>query len=79
MEVDFSSATSLVSWNMIKRLVPKLTKRQLDPYNLLLKDYQGANIPIVGSGTFRVQFQKFSGLLSLVIVEGPLPSLLDLN
>lgn len=79
MEIDTSSATSIVSWATIKHIVPKLAKRQLDPCSLLLKDYQGAQIPIVGCGTFQVKFKKFSGRLSLVIVADPLPSLLGLN
>lgn len=79
MEVDTGSATSIVSWNTVKQLVPRISKRQLKPCSLLLRDYKGSPIPIVGSGKFKAQFKKFSGWLSLGVVDDSLPSLLGLN
>lgn len=70
---------SIVSWSTIKRLVPGLTKRQLDPHRIHLKDYQGNGIPVVGIGQFQIAFKYFPGPLRLVIVEGPGPSLLGLD
>lgn len=79
MEVDMGSANSIVSWSMIKRMVPHMAKRHLEPCRLQLQDYQGNPIAIVGTGHFRVQFKDFCGRLPLVVVEAPLPSLLGLN
>ncbi|XP_032069735.1 uncharacterized protein K02A2.6-like [Thamnophis elegans] len=79
MELDTGSATSIVSWSMIKRLLPQLSKRQLQDCNLTLRDYQGNLIPVIGTRKVRVQFKGFSGRLPLIIVEGRLPSLLGLD
>lgn len=79
MEVDIGSAMSIVSWIIIKRLVPRLAKRQLDLHHIHLRDYQENSIPVVGIGHFQVAFNNFEGPLRVVIVEGPCPSLLDLN
>ncbi|CAI5771466.1 Hypothetical predicted protein [Podarcis lilfordi] len=70
MEIDNGSARSIVSWSTIKRLVPRVFKRQLDSHCVHLRDYQGNGIPVVGVGQFRIAFKDFSGLLRLVVVEG---------
>ncbi|CAI5767557.1 Hypothetical predicted protein, partial [Podarcis lilfordi] len=69
MEIDTGSALSIVSWSTIKRLVPRVSKRQLDSHHVHLRDYQGNDIPVVGVGRFRIAFKDFSGLLQLVVVE----------
>ncbi|XP_032068760.1 uncharacterized protein K02A2.6-like [Thamnophis elegans] len=79
MELDTGSATSIVSWSTMKRLVPQLSKRQLQNCNLMLRDYQGNLIPVIGTRKVRVQFKGFDGRLPLIIVEGRLPSLLGLD
>ncbi|XP_032080207.1 uncharacterized protein K02A2.6-like [Thamnophis elegans] len=79
MELDTGSATSIVSWSTIKRLLPQLSKRQLQDCNLTLRDYQGNLIPVIGTRKVRVQFKGFDGRLPLIIVEGRLPSLLGLD
>uniref|UniRef100_A0A670I4V1 Gypsy retrotransposon integrase-like protein 1 n=1 Tax=Podarcis muralis TaxID=64176 RepID=A0A670I4V1_PODMU len=79
MEIDTGSALSIVSWSTIKRLVPRVSKRQLDSHRVHLRDYQGNDIPVVGVGRFRIAFKDFSGLLRLVVVEGQRPSLLGLD
>uniref|UniRef100_A0A670HPH4 Gypsy retrotransposon integrase-like protein 1 n=1 Tax=Podarcis muralis TaxID=64176 RepID=A0A670HPH4_PODMU len=79
MEIDTGSALSIVSWSTIKRLVPRVSKRQLDSHRVHLRDYQGNDIPVVGVGWFRIAFKDFSGLLRLVVVEGQRPSLLGLD
>ncbi|CAI5793272.1 Hypothetical predicted protein [Podarcis lilfordi] len=79
METDTGSALSIVSWSTIKRLVPRVSKRQLDSHRVHLRDYQGNDIPVVGVGRFRIAFKDFSGLLRLVVVEGQRPSLLGLD
>ncbi|XP_032069726.1 uncharacterized protein K02A2.6-like [Thamnophis elegans] len=79
MELDTGSATSIVSWSTIKRIVPQLSKRQLHDCNLTLRDYQGNLIPIIGTRKVRVQFKGFDGRLPLIIVDGRLPSLLGLD
>ncbi|CAI5796532.1 XP_034969502.1LOW QUALITY PROTEIN: uncharacterized protein K02A2.6-like [Podarcis lilfordi] len=71
MEIDTGSVLSIMSWSTIKRLVPRVSKRQLDSHRVHLKDYQGNDIPVVGVGRFRIAF--FSGLLRLVVVEGQRP------
>ncbi|CAI5783288.1 Hypothetical predicted protein [Podarcis lilfordi] len=63
MEIDTRSALSIVSWSTIKRLVPRVSKRQLDSYRVHLRDYQGNDIPVVGVGRFRIAFKDFSVLL----------------
>lgn len=79
MEVDTGSATSIVSWSTLKWLVPSMSKRRLSPCDLFLRDYQHNSIPVAGCGDFRVNFKEFSGRLPLIVVDGPLPSLLGLN
>ncbi|XP_032069854.1 uncharacterized protein K02A2.6-like, partial [Thamnophis elegans] len=79
MELDTGSATSIVSWSTIKRLLPQLSKRQLQDCHLTLRDYQGNLIPVIGTRKVRVQFKRFDGRLPLIIVEGRLPSLLGLD
>lgn len=79
MEVDSGSSLSLVSWSTIKWLVPRITKRWLKPCSLRLRDYQGNNIPILGSYKARVKFKSFWGRLKLIIVDISLPRLLGLN
>ncbi|XP_032078769.1 uncharacterized protein K02A2.6-like [Thamnophis elegans] len=79
MELDTGSATSIVSWSTIKRLLPQLSKRQLQDCHLTLRDYQGNLIPVIGTRKVRVQFKGFDGRLPLIIVEGRLPSLLGLD
>nr|XP_034959630.1 uncharacterized protein K02A2.6-like [Zootoca vivipara] len=79
MEIDTGSAMSIVSWSTLKRLLPRLSKRQLDQHRVHLRDYQGNDIPIVGVGRFWVVFKEFLGLLQLVVVEGPRPTLLGLE
>ncbi|CAI5796320.1 Hypothetical predicted protein [Podarcis lilfordi] len=79
MEIDTGSTLSIVSWSTIKRLVPRVSKRQLDSHRVHLRDYQGNDIPVVGVGQFRIALKDFLGLLRLVVVEGQRPSLLGLN
>ncbi|XP_032071928.1 uncharacterized protein K02A2.6-like [Thamnophis elegans] len=79
MELDTGSTTSIVSWSTVKRLLPQLSKRQLQDCNLTLRDYQGNLIPVIGTRKVRVQFKGFDGWLPLIIVEGRLPSLLGLD
>ncbi|XP_032072036.1 uncharacterized protein K02A2.6-like [Thamnophis elegans] len=79
MELDTGSATSIVSWSTIKRIVPQLSKRQLNDCHLTLRDYQGNLIPIIGTRKVRVQFKGFDGRLPLIVVDGRLPSLLGLD
>ncbi|CAI5769061.1 Hypothetical predicted protein, partial [Podarcis lilfordi] len=69
MEIDTGSALSIVSWSTIKRLVPRVSKRQLNSHRVHLRDNQGNDIPVVGIGRFRIAFKDFSGLLRLVVVE----------
>lgn len=77
--VDVGPATSIVFWSTLKWIMPWIAKRHLKLCPLILRDYQGSSIPIMGSGKFRVQFKKFSGHLLLVVIYGSLPSLLRLN
>lgn len=79
MEVDTRFAMSIVSWSTIKRLVPRLPKRQLDPHPIHLRDYQGNSILVMGIGRFHVAFKNFTGPLRSVLVEGPRLSLLGLD
>ncbi|CAI5795660.1 Hypothetical predicted protein [Podarcis lilfordi] len=69
MEIDTGSALSIVSWSTIKRLVPRVSKRQLDSHR----------VHVVGVGWFRITIKDFSSLLRLVVVEGQRPSLLGLD
>lgn len=39
MAVDTGSSLTIVSWNTIKKAVPELEKKQLEPQKLVLKDY----------------------------------------
>ncbi|KAG8135036.1 hypothetical protein E2320_008090 [Naja naja] len=41
MEVDTGYSMTIVSWNTLKRSVPKISKRQLDFHHIHLQDYQG--------------------------------------
>uniref|UniRef100_A0A2D4LWC9 Peptidase A2 domain-containing protein n=1 Tax=Micrurus spixii TaxID=129469 RepID=A0A2D4LWC9_9SAUR len=79
MEVDTGSALSIVSWSTLKQIIPHFKKQKLQNCYLTLRDYQGASIPIVGTGKFLAQFQQFRGQLPLLIVDGSLPSLLGLD
>ncbi|XP_013931928.1 PREDICTED: uncharacterized protein K02A2.6-like [Thamnophis sirtalis] len=79
MELDTGSATYVVSWSTIKRLILQLAKHHLQSCNLTLRDYQGNLIPVIGTSKFRVQFKGFEGRLLLIIIDGTLPSLLGLH
>lgn len=61
MEVDTGSSMSLVSWSTTKTLVPTIVKKRLRHCYRRLQDYQGNNIPILGSGKFQVKFKDFVG------------------
>lgn len=68
MEIDTGSSLSIVSWATIRKLVPGISKKQLEFQRIQLKDYQGNCIPVIGSGTFQVAFKKFKGPLKLTVV-----------
>ncbi|XP_026556264.1 uncharacterized protein K02A2.6-like, partial [Pseudonaja textilis] len=79
MEVDTGSALSIIYWETLKKIHPRLSKKKLQKCHLTLRDYQGKNIPVLGKGKFLVQFQAFKGHLPLMVVNGALPSLLGLD
>ncbi|XP_026562549.1 uncharacterized protein K02A2.6-like [Pseudonaja textilis] len=79
MEVDSGSFLSMVSWRTIKRLVPTIRRNKLDDQKLILKDYQGNRIPVVGIGHFKVTFKNHTDVLPLTIVDRDRPSLLGLQ
>ncbi|ETE66563.1 hypothetical protein L345_07655, partial [Ophiophagus hannah] len=79
MEVDSGSYLSMVSWATIKRLIPDISQKQLKRQTLMLKDYQGNKIRILGIGQFRVTFKEYTRVLPLAIVDRDRPSLLGLE
>lgn len=76
-ETRFSMA--IVSWNMIKKLVPRVSKSHLKYRHINLWDYQGNSIPVIRSGIFQISFKNFVFPLRLILVDGSLPSLLGLD
>ncbi|KAG8140155.1 hypothetical protein E2320_002872 [Naja naja] len=44
MEIDTGSSLSILSWSTLKRLIPSISKKRLQPCNLSLKVYQGQKI-----------------------------------
>ncbi|XP_026574068.1 uncharacterized protein K02A2.6-like, partial [Pseudonaja textilis] len=79
MEVDSGSYLSMVAWREIKRLVPSMKRHELENQTLILKDYQGNRIPVVGTGHFKVTFKGRTEILPLTVVERDRPSLLGLQ
>ncbi|XP_026563420.1 uncharacterized protein K02A2.6-like, partial [Pseudonaja textilis] len=79
MEVDSGSYLSMVAWREIKRLVPSMKRHELESQTLVLKDYQGNRIPVVGTGHFKVTFKGRTEILPLTVVERDRPSLLGLQ
>ncbi|XP_070597955.1 uncharacterized protein [Erythrolamprus reginae] len=76
MEVDTGSARSLVSWDTFSHLVADPSQAKLGPMSVKLRDYQGNLISTKGEGNFYVKKGAYSGILPLIIVAKPLPSLL---
>ncbi|XP_058032586.1 uncharacterized protein K02A2.6-like [Ahaetulla prasina] len=79
MEIDTGSSRSLVAWHTLRRLLPNFPKRRLQPCQIILRDYQGNQIPTAGCTTLHVSFGSFEGKLPLVVVRDDLPSLLGLD
>ncbi|XP_013911758.1 PREDICTED: uncharacterized protein LOC106540965 [Thamnophis sirtalis] len=79
MEIDTGSSLTIMSWTMLKKAVPNLSRHKLKVPDLYLSDYQGNRIPVLGQGTFQVQFKSFNGLLPVTVVGRVLQSLLDLD
>ncbi|XP_060545570.1 uncharacterized protein K02A2.6-like [Pantherophis guttatus] len=79
MEIDTGSPISIMSWENLKKIIPSARKRQLQPQQRRLKDYQGNRIPVKGRGEFQVQYGEFTEKLPLTIVSDNLPSLLGMD
>ncbi|XP_026534935.1 uncharacterized protein K02A2.6-like, partial [Notechis scutatus] len=79
MEVGSGSYLSMVAWREIKRLVPTIHRHELESQKLILKDYQGNRIPVVGIGHFKITFKGRTEILPLTIVDKDHPSLLGLQ
>ncbi|XP_060547811.1 uncharacterized protein K02A2.6-like [Pantherophis guttatus] len=79
MEIDTGSPISIMSWENLKKIIPSARKRQLQPQQRRLKDYQGNRIPVEGRGEFQVQYGEFTEKLPLTIVSDNLPSLLGMD
>nr|XP_028571635.1 uncharacterized protein K02A2.6-like [Podarcis muralis] len=79
MEVDSGSALSVISAETYHHICQKGGAPCLQPFEVILTDFQGKQVPIQGIGTFTVQFKHFSGPLQLVVVKGHHTSLLGLN
>lgn len=77
--MDTGSSRSLISWASLKALSPRVSRLQLQPCNVLLKDYQGSQIPTLGCSTFHVVYGTFSGRLPLIVVKHDRPSLIGLD
>ncbi|XP_013909250.1 PREDICTED: protein NYNRIN [Thamnophis sirtalis] len=71
-------ALFLTGWWTLPQL-PQGIGRRLSPSTCHLRDYQGNPIPVVGCGTFLVQYGRFKAPLPLIIVRNPLASLLGLD
>ncbi|XP_026548252.1 uncharacterized protein K02A2.6-like [Notechis scutatus] len=48
MEVDTGSALSIISWETLKKMLPRISKKKLLNCHLTLRDYQGRTIPVLG-------------------------------
>ncbi|XP_032075671.1 uncharacterized protein K02A2.6-like, partial [Thamnophis elegans] len=79
MEVDSGSSRSLLSWDMFSYLCPTVSQNKLAPSRVLLRDYQGKLIPVLGSFPIPVRYGKFEGELPIIIVKNDLPALLGLD
>lgn len=79
MEVDSGSTYSIISDATASRIFPKGCVPNLQPLDIIMRDYQANRIAVRGIGTVRVQFKDFDGQLRLVIVKGKRPSLLGLD
>lgn len=79
MEVDTGSYLTILSWKTIRKAVLGFKKGQLKPQKIILKDYQGNRIPVLGSGSFQIKFKEFTGQLQITIMDNDLPSLLRLE
>ncbi|XP_026544539.1 uncharacterized protein K02A2.6-like, partial [Notechis scutatus] len=79
MEVDSGSSLSMVSWKTFKQLIPAIRRQDLSPQRIILKDYQGNRIPVVGSSQVQVSFKNHIASLPLTVVDRDRPSLLGLQ
>ncbi|KAL1435339.1 hypothetical protein MTO96_011045 [Rhipicephalus appendiculatus] len=70
MEVDSGSTYSIISDATARRIFPKGCVPNLQPLDIIVRDYQANRIAVRGIGTVRVQFKDFDGQLCLVIVKG---------
>ncbi|XP_054828347.1 uncharacterized protein K02A2.6-like [Eublepharis macularius] len=79
MEVDSGSALSIISSHTLELIRRKSSTPHLEAADMVLKDFQGRRVPIMGIGTFQIRYKDFIGPLRLVVVQGHQPSLLGLD
>ncbi|XP_026529758.1 uncharacterized protein K02A2.6-like, partial [Notechis scutatus] len=79
MEVDSGSSLSMVSWKTLKQLIPAIRRQDLRTQKIVLRDYQGNTIPVVGVSQVQVSFKNRAVSLPLTVVDGDRPSLLGLQ
>nr|XP_056704934.1 uncharacterized protein K02A2.6-like [Euleptes europaea] len=80
MEVDSGSALSIISLDTYRDLARRATSLpELPPSGVTIWDYQRCRVPVRGEARMPILFQDRSGLLRLIVVEGPRASLLGLD
>ena len=72
MEVDTGASRSTVSKYVYDA---KLSDYPIQPVGVILRNYSGEKIPIVGKITILVKYENQERILDLIVVEGNLPAL----
>ena len=72
MEVDMGASRSTVSKHVYDA---ELSDYPIQPVRVILRNYSGEKIPVVGKITVPVKYENQEHILDLIVVEGNLPTL----
>ena len=72
MEVDTGASRSTVSKHVYDT---ELSDYPIQPVGVILRNYSGEKIPVVGKITVPVKYENQEHILDLIVVEGNLPAL----
>lgn len=77
MEVDSESAFSFISAETFEMPLSQ-EPLSLEQIKLLISDFQGNHVPILGAGKFGVCYKEVDGLLDLLVADGRRTSIFSL-